>query len=149
MVSAAWGESPGWQNPQQQGRRAQPAPTRKTGVAKALKPGQPLRLADNRLGNQPPGQAGQRHAMARKALSKPDIVRQLAKIRRPAAGDVHKTAPAAVNRHVRQLRKHPEHVAAHGGFQIGRRQAGITDLAAKQQPMVGRAAEIIQHKMTI
>ena len=29
-----------------------------------LKPGQPLRLADNRLGNQPPGQAGQRHAMA-------------------------------------------------------------------------------------
>ena len=52
---------------QHQGRRAQPAPTRKMGVAKALKPGQPLRLADNRPRQSAarPG-PGQRHAMARK-----------------------------------------------------------------------------------
>ena len=73
---------------------------------------------------------------------------------RPKSGarfmrDVHVAAPDVVEPHAGELREHPPHARAGGLAGVARVDPRVAHPPAEQQPVVGRAAEVVEHEVHV
>ena len=78
-----------------------------------------------------------------------DRVRQLAHMRNAGQRQREVAAPGIVDLHVLQLRKGFQHIRPNDAGQVCRILAAITDAAAIEQPVIGRAAIVVEHVIGI
>ena len=92
---------------------------------------------------------GQRHALTGITLGEIDVARQPAQVRQPVHGDGELPAPGMLDAFIRKLGKDAQHVGPDEAGDIARLMARIGFAAAEEQPVVGRAAKIIDDEFGI
>ncbi len=58
-------------------------------------------------------------------------------------------APGVLDAHPLELRKHPQHPGAGGARRVEGAEPGVVHTPAEEQPVIGRAAEVIEHPVHV
>ena len=96
-----------------------------------------LARAGDGLGQQFPGDAGERDAVTGEPLQKIDVGLEPPEMRRAVHRDVHIAAPSVVDVDIGELREHPEHARPRGAARAERVEPRVAHAPAEQQSMIG------------
>ncbi len=140
--------------------RYQSMPSTSAGVRSARPPGNTLwgrrpnrsnrsACPGDRVRRQPSGHACQCDPMAREALQVEHVRREAAEVGRAVHRDVDVSAPHVIQPHVRELREYSQHPCARRPSSVMLVDAGVAHAPAEQQPVVGRASEVVEHEVHV